>query len=160
MTLVLPACHRAPPPPSNTGGGPADRLAPGEAPPGTLKAWDLVLPRGARIDGTFPDEIDAHVALPSEAVANYLRSQAEEAQPTATPIVGASGTVFPEMHVKGAARDHHLRVTVTDEGTSTRIAVTRIAEAPLPAPSVTGSAAMEKAGLSPNGALLDPDHKQ
>jgi hypothetical protein len=118
-----------------------------------------VLPRGAKIDGSFPREIDARVALPSESVANYLRSQAED-EPNAAPIVGASGTVFPGMHVKGASRDHHLRVTVSDEGTTTRIAVARVDDAALPAPSVTGSAAMEKAGLSPSGALLDPDHRQ
>lgn len=152
------SCRRAPSEgnaPSSSA-HPADRLAPGEAPPGTDKAWDLLLPRGSRIEGNFPGEIDALVALPSEDVANYLRGQAVEPVET---VVGPNGTMFPSLHVKGAEPGHHLRVTVSDEGAQTRIAVARIVETP-PPPKEPNDEAMKKAGLAPNGDLLDPDHRQ
>lgn len=156
--VALCGCRRAPPTASPGGAEskpPADRLAPGEAPPGAEKAWDLVLPRGAEIRGRFTDEIDAEVPLPSEEVANYLRAQAEDGTDA---VVGANGTMFPTMHVKGAEPGHHLRVTVSSEGARSRVEVARIVEA-LPAAKEPNDEAMKKAGLAPNGDLLDPDHR-
>lgn len=114
-----------------------------------------MLPRGATIRGRFPDEIDAEVPLATETVANYLRAQAESGTDS---VVGPNATTFPSMHVKGAEPGHHLRVTVTDVGSTTQIAVARIEEKP-PPPKEPNAEAMKKAGLAPNGALLDPDHR-
>jgi hypothetical protein len=135
---------------------PADRLAPGEAAPGQEKAHDLLLPRGGKIEREFGKSIYAWVPLSPEAVASYIRTQADEAD----AVIGANGTVIPKLRVKGAFPDHWLRVEIstgarTDE---TLLVIDRVDDInPVP----TGKSnveLMKEVGLNPDGTPIDPKH--
>ena len=135
---------------------PADRLAPGEVPPGQEKAHDLLLPRGGKIERVFGKSVYAWVPLSPEAVASYIRGQADEAD----AVMGANGTVIPKLVVKGAFPDHWLRVEIstgarTDE---TLLVIDRV-ENRDPVPTGKSNAELMKAaGLNPDGTPIDPKH--
>lgn len=133
---------------------PPDRLAPGEPAPGQEKAFELLLPRGARIDRSFGGSVYVHVPHPPEKVANWVREQSDDAE----AVVGPTGTVFSKMHVRGADTSHHLRVEISPGVTNdmTSMVVDRVEDRPKDVPSGSNEELMKKAGLTPEGKLLDP----
>lgn len=133
---------------------PPDRLAPGEPAPGQEKAFDLLLPRGARIDRSFGNSVYVHVPIPPEKVANWVREQSDDAE----AVVGPTGTVFSKMHVRGADPTHHLRVEISPGATNdmTSMVVDRVDDRPKEVPAGNNEELMKKAGLTPDGKLLDP----
>jgi hypothetical protein len=154
---LLPAC-RKPRPSTETAPPvasiPADRLAPGEAAPGQEKAFDLVLPRGGKIDRVFGNTVYAFVALPPETVASYIRAQADEAM----AVVGPTGTVIPKLHVRGAGPGYWLRVEITGgpRPDETLLVVDRVEDnKPMPS-ATTNEELMKEVGLTPDGKLLNP----
>jgi hypothetical protein len=119
-----------------------------------VKAHDLLLPRGTKIDASFGTAVHADVPLPPEEVSNFIRAQSEDA----VAVYGPNGTVFPNFHVKGADPGHHLRVELSVIGVAvgTHVLVDRIDERPEP-PKMPNDQAMEKAGLNPDGTLKNKD---
>jgi len=135
---------------------PVDRLAPGEAAPGQEKAHDLLLPRGGRIERVFGKSVYAWVPLPPEAVASYIRTQADEAD----AVIGANGTVIPKLRVKGALPDHWLRVEIstgarTDE---TQLVIDRVDDVKVIPTGKSNAELMKEVGLNPDGTPIDPKH--
>ncbi len=118
------------------------------------RAHDLVLPREARIDARFGTAIYVTVARPLDEVANFVRQQSDDPQ----GVVGANGTIFPNLKVRGSDPGHHLRVEVSTLGlgAATEIIVDRIEERP-PVDKVPQAQAMEGAGLTPDGKLIHPE---
>jgi hypothetical protein len=133
---------------------PADRLAPGEAAPGQEKAHELLLPRGGKVERVFGKSVYAWVPTSAESVANYLRTQTDEEVPA---IVGPSATVFPKFYVRGAAKDHWLRIEIVSEKPeSTNVIVDRVDEKPPPPTGKSNAELMKEVGLTPDGKILDP----
>jgi hypothetical protein len=158
LTASSSACRRAPPPPpapATSSSKPVDRLAPGEAAPGVELAHDLHLPRGAIVEARFGTSVHVKIPLPPEQVATFVQQQATNAE----AVMGPNGTIFPNLHVTGSDPGHHLRVEISTSamGDGTQLIVDRIEERD-PPPAMEPDEAMKKAGLAPNGALLDPDH--
>jgi hypothetical protein len=155
------ACERrsSPPPPRVTqpmaSGSAHDRLAPGEAPPGVEHAFELALPRGARIDRGFGNEIYAIVNGAPEVTATQFR----EALPGVEAIVGPNGTIFPNVTLAGAPAKSHLRISISaaGDGRTTRITVVRWEDPPT-ATTLSHDELMKRSGLTPDGKLLDPKH--
>lgn len=135
---------------------PADRLAPGEAAPGQLKVHDLVLPRGSTIDRRFGNTTYVHVPHSPEVTANYVRSQSESAD----GVVGPSKTVFAVVHVKGADHGHHLRVEITNAWAEDAQMIIDLVDDTRPTlpKGLSNEELMKKAGLAPDGKVLDPKH--
>jgi hypothetical protein len=160
-TVGVVGCRRAPPPPApktvGSASTPVDRLAPGEAPPGVELAYDLQLPRGAVIEARFGTTVHASVPLPPEQVATFVQQQTNGVE----AVMGPNGTIFPNLRVKGADPDHHLRVEISTGSMSngTKLIVDRIEEREPPAP-MDPEEVMKKAGLNPQGGLLDPNHTE
>lgn len=160
---LLAGCRKAAPPsgrataPSVSVSAP-DRLAPGEAPPGQEKVYDLLMPRGAKIVQRFGPSVYVSVPTSPEAFANWVREQTDD--PTA--IVGPEATVFPKLHVRGADADHYLRVEVGrgERNDECSVIVDRREENVPPPPPMTNDEAMKKAGLTPDGKWIDPKHME
>ncbi len=133
---------------------PADRLGPGEAAPGQEKAHDLLLPRGGKVDRVFGKSVYAWVPGSPESVANYIRTQTDD---EVAAIIGPSATVFPKFHVRGAARDHWLRVEISSDQTdTTNLIIDRIDDKPPPPAGKSNAELMKEVGLTPDGKILDP----
>ncbi len=151
------ACRRASPPTTRAAPQPSahDRLAPGETPPGVEHAFELPLPRGARIDGRFGDEVVAQVPATIESFANRVR----ELAPHAEAVVGPNGTTFPDVVLPETPAKAHLRVTIIPygDGRTTRVIVLRWTDPP-PVPTASHDELMRRSGLTPDGKLLDPNH--
>lgn len=152
-----PRSHDAPLVPATSASVPADRLAPGEPAPGQLKVHDLLLPRGATIDRRFGTSTYVHVPNSPEATANWIRSQAEDAD----GVVGPNRTVFSTVHVKGADRGHHLRIEISSGAwaDSADMIIDYVDDTrPTLPKGLSNEEIMKKAGLSPDGKFLDPQH--
>ena len=153
------ACRRDPPPPAPAPAAskPVDRLAPGEAAPGVETAYELQLPRGSVIEARFGATVHAKIPLAPEQVATLVQQQSDAAQ----AVMGPNGTIFPNLRVKGSDVGHHLRVEISSApmGDGTELVVDRIEEREPPPPEDPAEV-MKKAGLNPNGTLLDPNHTE
>lgn len=158
------ACRKVPAPrpttvtpaPSASASAP-DRLAPGEVPPGRAAAYDLLLPAGSSIERKFGGAIHCNVPLPPETVANWIRSESDEAE----ALIGPSGTIFTKVRVRGAPAGSYLRIEVSPgvQVGDSAIVVDKLPDSPPPqvAPA-SNEEAMKKAGLTPDGKWLDPKH--
>ena len=153
------ACRRAPPPPAPAAvaSKPVDRLAPGEAAPGVETAYELQLPRGSVVEARFGATVHAKIPLPPEQVATFVQQQTDGAE----AVMGPNGTIFPNLRVKGSDVGHHLRIEISTApmGDGTTLVVDRIEEREPPAP-MDPAEVMKKAGLNPDGTLLDPNHTE
>jgi hypothetical protein len=145
---VVPAASSSPP----------DRLGPGEAPPGRIVAFDLVLPVGSRITARFTETVYAVVPLSLEETATWVRKLA----PTAVPIMGAAGTSFDRVVVPGAAAGHHLYVSVRGSGSvaSSEVIVDYVEDKPISTAPRPVESVMRDVGLSPDGKMLDPSSRK
>lgn len=155
---MLIGCRRTPSgaAPAPVSSVPPDRLAPGEAAPGQEHAYDLLLPRGARIERYFGKSIVAFVPMPAEKVANFVRTQADEAD----AVVGPTMTVFPKLRVRGAKTDHWLRVEIAraERTDMCNVIVDRVDDKPPPPVGKSNAELLKEVGLTPDGKPLDPKH--
>jgi hypothetical protein len=138
---------------------PLDHLATGELPPGAANAYGLVLPHGMKLVAKFSRKAEAIGPLRPEDVANYVRQRV-----TATRVeLGAVGTVFPVVQVKGGDPSKTLRIEVVPLGDYTKVIVSDIT---LPTervaidPNETDEMRWRKAGYSTkDGKLIDKHMK-
>lgn len=134
---------------------PLDRLAPGELEPGRAEAFGLLLPRLLGVDARFPDAVHASGPVKPEALANYVRPRVEVAHVE----IGAARTVFPRARIKGGAAERVYRIEVVPDGSRTQLVVRDIT----PPPTVQGISEDERwrrAGIKPNGEIVDPKQQQ
>ncbi len=130
---------------------PVDRLLPGELPQGTAKAYGLVLPRGFAVIRRFDDSTAAEGTATRREVVSYLRRRIDAATVEET----GSTTTMKSARVKGVPSGPALRVTVTDRGGIIEIALQDLTPPPVDK-SLTEEERWRRAGLKPNGEVLDP----
>jgi hypothetical protein len=154
---------KAPPPPVESGDGgsrrPADHLTADEAPQGTAKAFALPLPRASSVSVRFPTSIHVQSTLAPETLANYVRARVKSGR----VLVGATMTRFEDVIVP-AEPTRHLTIEIRRgtplSGTRSEMVVTDVTPPPPPAPNESEADLRRKAGLTPDGKLLDPKHMQ
>jgi len=138
---------------------PLDHLGPGELPPGTAIAYGLLLPTGMKLLANFPGKAEAIGPLRPEDVANYVRDHV-----TATRIeLGAVGTVFPAVRVKGGNPDVTLRIEVVPLGNRTKVIVEDVTPPRVHVaidPNETDEMRLRKAGYNADGTLIDRSKHQ
>jgi hypothetical protein len=129
---------------------PVDRLRPGELAPGSQEAFGLLLPRGMRVAQRFEKAVYAEGDLDAAAVASFLRERV-----TAGRIeLARNRTVFSQVRLPGTSR--YYQVEVIGGRRPCRVVVRDMT----PEPTSAGLSEQERwrrAGLSPDGGLLDPD---
>jgi len=140
------------------GPSPVDRLGPHELPPGTETIYGLTLPEGLRLVAHFPRVAHAVGSLSPEEVANYIRDRVDVRRIE----LGAVGTVFPRVRVKGGDPQRYLRIEVNVAGDGTELVVRDISPMPeLPRdPTLTEEERWRRAGLRPDGTPLNPRELQ
>lgn len=162
LALVgAPGCKRtekAPPPPPAPPRASADRLAKGEIPEGRERAFTLPLPLHSTIKARFPASV--HVASPhtQEELANFVKMRVKDGTTTS----GASETRFDKVVVaKDPSKLLSIQVRsapLTGEFKS-QLVVTDITPPP-EEPGTTDVDRWRKAGLTPDGKLIDPKHME
>jgi hypothetical protein len=134
---------------------PLDRLAPGEIAQGTDSIYGLVLPRGMTPVAHFGKKAHAIGPLAPEAVANYVRDRV-----TASRVeLGAVGTIFPAVRVKGGDPERVLRVEVLPVRDRTKLIledITRSKARLEKEPNLTDAERWRRAGYNPDGTPLEP----
>lgn len=140
----------APPPLSAL---PPDHLAPGELPEGTETAFGLALPRGFTVTARFDDSIFARGQSSPENVTNYVRRRVE----AGATDVGPSRTVFGGARAKGKPNAPFVRIEVVEIPGGTEIVVRDLTPPPIEK-GLSEEERWKKAGLKPNGEVLDPTH--
>lgn len=130
---------------------PVDKLLPGELPQGTATAYGLTLPRGFDVVRRFDDSVAAQGTATKQEVVSYLRRRLEAATVEETK----STVTMKGARVKGAPNGPFLRVTVTDGGGIIEIALHDLTPPPVDK-TLTEEERWRRAGLKPNGEVLDP----
>lgn len=134
---------------------PLDHLGNDELPPGTASAYGLVLPKGMKLLASFPRRAEAIGPVRPEEVANYVRDHVSSARIE----LGAVGTVFPAVRVKGGDPTKTLRIEVVPLGDRTKVIISDITppgEHVAVDPSETDEMRWQKAGRNKDGTLRDP----
>lgn len=129
---------------------PADHTLPGELAEGPVRVGGLTLPAGFHVDRAFEGETHARGSASPEQTANYLRRRLD----VGNPEIGATRTIFPAAHVRGAG-GNPLRVEVNESGGGSEIVVIELKPAPVD-PSLSQEERWRRAGFKPQGGLLDP----
>lgn len=154
---IAPACHRhedGRDAPSPSAPAAVDRLAPGELVDGPLRAFDVKLPQGMQIREAFGTVIYAWGPVDPMRLANYLRAQVKGGSIS----VGAAATVFDQVTVSAdTKRILRLRVDAAGQGRAAHLEVRDVTPPP-PQPAADDAERWKRAGLTPDGKLLDPAH--
>jgi hypothetical protein len=159
LVLVAIACKKPPPPlPSEADAavGPRDHLAPGELAEGPDKALSLPLPRVARVTRSYRDEVHVSSSAAPEEVANFVAARVKSGK----RIVGTTTTTFEDVVVPASPKTHlsiEIRAGAPGEGRSTMIVRDVTVGPPAAIPT---DEAWKKAGMTPDGRLIDPKHTQ
>lgn len=151
------ACKDKPPPPPPEP-APVDHLAPNEAVEGTEKAFALPLPRHATVTGRFDTSVTVRSTLTPEDLANFVRARVTEGK----VVAGGAATRFEGVVVPA---DPKRRLTIevrrtTLTGDARSEMTVQDATPPPVEPGLTDEQRWKKAGMDPNGGLLDPKNTQ
>lgn len=146
--------HRsdAPPPP-------ADHLAPGEIPEGTDRAFSLVLPRASHVFMRFPEAVHVRSPLSTEQLSHFVRARVRSGR----ALVGATVTTFEDVVVPTEPTRHltvEIRPGSAHGDARSEMVVKDVTPPPAPAPNESEAELRRKAGLTPDGKLLDPKRMQ
>lgn len=130
---------------------PVDRLLPDELAPGKAVVFGFPVPRQMKVERLYPDA--AHIVgnVTPESLANYVRQRVEAIHVE----IGAARTVFPAARIKGDATQHIYRIEVVASTGRTQLVIRDIT----PPPTVQGLTEAERwkrAGLTPDGKIIDP----
>lgn len=133
---------------------PRDHLATGELLEGTERAFGLLLPRGTRIDSSFPQQILASNEAKATDVANYIRSRVS----MGTVTVGAASTMFNRVQVPARpGRELVIRVEQGMGGSGSKMTF-RDVTPPAIDPNLSEEERWRQAGLKGPGQISDPTH--
>jgi hypothetical protein len=156
-----PACKRkeqAPPSPAPSARPSADRLAKGEIPEGKERAFTLPLPLHSSVKARFPGSIHVASAHTQEELSNFVRARVKDGKTSS----GASETRFEKV-VAISDPTHTLSIEVRSTallGEFRSQMIVNDVTPPPPDPNLTNEDRWKKAGLTPDGKLLDPKHMQ
>ena len=157
-TCAVGGCKDKPPPTTIDAAAPPppDHLAPGELAEGKQKAFGLTLPGELTIarEGQWMVNATSQTARP-EQVANYFRARVVDGN----VAVGAVDTKFVRVHAKGEPkRDLTIEVRPGLPGYAACEVLIRDVTPPPTEPGLTDEERKKRAGLGPDGKLLDPKH--
>jgi len=158
LTLVVgvsAGCGRAPAPAVRPDAAasavPVDRLRPGELAPGGQEAFGVLLPRGMRVTQRFAKSVYAEGDLDAGDVANFLRERV-----TAGRIeLAGTKTVLSQVRLPVGNRDYQIEVYGGRR--PCRVVVRDMTPEPFDAAGLSEEERWKRAGMSPEGGLLDPD---
>jgi hypothetical protein len=147
------------PPPVPSAAPSADQLAKGEIPEGRERAFTLPLPLHSTVKARFGTSV--HVASPHthEELSNFVRSRVKDGKTSS----GASETRFDDVVVsKDTSKTLSIQVRPSPiAGGEYRSQMVISDVTPLPEePGTTDADRWRKAGMTPDGKLLDPKHMQ
>lgn len=158
--IVVAACKSKnndpdPPPPSAPQ---ADHLAENEVIEGKERAFALPLPHHAQVTGRFATSITVKSPLKPEELANFVRARVKEGN----IVAGGAATRFENVVVPAEpARRLTIEVRRTALTGDVRSEMTVRDTTPPPVePGLTDEQRFQKAGMTPDGKLLDPNHTE
>jgi hypothetical protein len=131
---------------------PADHLAPDELVEGTRQAFGIVLPRVVQVDGTFHDVVFASGRASVHPLVKYFRARVTDG----SLREGEEAATFEHVHVPGS-KDLDLTVHIRASGASASLEFRDTTPKSLPV-LPDDAARWRRAGLTPEGRLLDPAH--
>lgn len=162
LTLTAAACKKAPPPSAvdlDAAPAPADHLAEGELPEGADKAFALSLPTAATVDARFPSAVHASARATPEALARFVRARVtggtERPGPSSATFEGVTVPAEP-----GRKLTVEIRPGQRLGGPQAEIVVRDVTPPPRPEPGMSEAELRRKAGLTPDGKLLDPNNME
>jgi hypothetical protein len=160
LALALVGCRKPPPTgQADAGPPPSDHLAAGEIAEGHDKAFALPLPRASTIAMRFPGTIHVTSSLAPEQLSNFIRPRVKSGK----MVVGATMTTFEDVIVPAEPTRHmtiEIRPGAPMSGTKSQMVVKDVTPAPAPDPNESQAERRRKAGLTPDGKLIDPQHMQ
>jgi hypothetical protein len=129
-----------------------DRLPPGELLEGPDRVFGFAIPRGMKLEAQFSGRADI-VGTPSQQlVTDYVR------QRVLVHHVQVEGTryIFPQVRIRGAGTEIY-RFEVRSDGGRTRIGIQHLVDREVPQ-ELTDEERWKRAGMRPNGSLIDPQN--
>lgn len=159
--LAMAACKSKPPPEPSEPPAPLDHLAENESPEGTERAFALVLPRHARVTARVDTSVTARTPLPVAQLAAYVRAHVTTPGDAGPPPAGAVSR-FADVVVP-AEPARHLAIelrALPQAGDARSEMIVRDVTPPPVEPGLTDEQRWNKAGLGPDGKLLDPKNTQ
>lgn len=133
---------------------PPDHLAPSEVVESKERAFGLPLPRVSRVDARFDRSVRVLSALSPEDLANFVRARVKDGQ--VTP--GTTSTKLENVIPRDDANKRisiEVRPVKTGDGMRSEMVV-RDTTPPPTEPGLSNDERWKKAGLKPDGTLLDP----
>lgn len=161
IAIAGPGCkpkQQAPPSPAPSTRSSADHLAKGEIPEGKERAFTLPLPLHSTIKARFPGSIHVGSPLSHEELSNFVRLRVKDGKTSS----GASETRFENVVVtKDSTRTLviEIRKAVIVGEYRSQMVVNDVTPPP-PEPGLSDADRWKKAGMTPDGKLLDPKHMQ
>ena len=155
---VCSSCKRKAQEGPKTEEAPADRLAPGEVVEGTEHAFGLPLPRPSQVEARFQTSVHVTSSVTPEQLANFVRTRVKDGKVTQ----GTSSTKLENVIPRD---DQKKRITIevrplrSGNGNRSEMVVHDTTPPPLE-PNLTDEQRYKKAGLTPDGKLLDPKHTE
>lgn len=137
---------------------PPDRLAPGEVVEGTERAFGLPLPRASKVAARFGASAHVTSTVTPEQLSNFVRARVKEGSVTQ----GTSATKLENVIPRD---DKNKRLTIDvralrgTDGTRSEMIVRDTTPLPFD-PTLTEEQRWNKAGMTPDGKLLDPKHAE
>lgn len=133
---------------------PPDRLAPGEVVEGSERAFGLPLPRASRVAARFATSVHVTSTVTPEQLANFVRTRVKEGNVT-------QGTSSTKLENVVPRDDKNKRLTIdvrplhAGNGNRSEMVIQDTTPPPFD-PKLTDEERWKKAGLTPNGQLIDP----
>ncbi|MBX3206951.1 MAG: hypothetical protein KF764_18035 [Labilithrix sp.] len=153
-----PACKRKEdaPAPTPSARPNADHLAPGEIPEGRELAYTLPLPLRSTVKARFHDSVHVASAYTLEELSNFVRARVKDGKTSS----GATETRFDRVIVaKDPSRTLSIQVRAAPRGGPFRSQMVISDVTPVPeAPGLTDEDRWKKAGMTPDGKLIDRKH--
>jgi hypothetical protein len=150
------SCKRKPDEGPKTEAPPPDRLAPGEVVEGSERAFGLPLPRASHVAVRFAASAHVTSTVTPEQLANFVRARVKEGKVT-------QGTASTKLENVIPRDDKNKRLTIevrplrAGNGNRSEMIIRDTTPPPFD-PNLTDEQRYNKAGLTPQGTLLDPKH--
>ncbi len=129
-----------------------DRLPPGDLLEGPEQIYGFRIPRAMRLDAKFPDRAYLIGEVDQGALTRYVKDRVLVAHVQ----VEAQRYVFPKARIRGAG-DSLFRLEIQPRGTKTRLLILPIKE-PEKVIGASDEDLWKRAGLRPDGSLIDPQN--
>ncbi len=128
-----------------------DRLPPGELLEGEEDVFGFAIPKPMKIRAHFGDSVHLAGVVPPGTIEGYISARVNASRVE----VAGQRTTYPEVTIKGGDPKRVYQIDVISHGDEVRMVIRDMT--PLPAiPGLTEEERWKRAGLKPNGELIDP----